>query len=91
MLAGSRDITPGSVARLRGVSVVGAHNIRSGITHIPHLLPVKVTGDKDSSSSSTTRTGVGKQPTLANKAKHLNRIKLDHLTSRCEIIEVEFT
>jgi len=70
---------------------VEGHNIRFGMAYIPHLLPVKVTGDKDSPPSSTTRTGVAKQPTPASRAEHLNRIRLDLPTNFRETLWAEFT
>jgi len=90
MFMGSLDIMPRSGVWSIGVSVAGAHHIRSETAHIPHLLPVRITGNKDSRPSSTTRIEVRRQPTPSNRAEHLNRIKLDLPTSHLETMEVEF-
>ena len=63
MLVESRDIMPRNADRLRGVTIVGAPNIKYVISHIPPLMLTGVIGDRDSSPSSTTKIEVGRQPT----------------------------
>ena len=91
MIAESRGITPKSVNRSRAIFVAEARNIRSGTAHIPHFLLVKVTGDKDSRPSNTTRIRVAKHPNPASRVEHLNRIRLELSTSHCETLGAEFT
>jgi len=88
MPAKSWGTTPENVIPLRGVSTAEALNIRSVAAHIPHLLSVKVIGDKDkgkdrdSNPSNPIRTGVGRRPTLTSRTGHLNRLRLD-LSTNC--------
>ena len=79
----------GTVTQPRGVLVVGALNIRSGIAHISHLLRVKVTRDRDSSPSSSFRTDVGRRPTPTSRAWHLSRFRPDLPITVLETIEAE--
>jgi len=90
---------PESVVQPRGVSVVEALNTRSGTTHIPHLLPVKVIGekdrdrdrDRDSGPSSITRTGVGRRSTPTCRTGHHSRTRHHLLTNRPETMRAEST
>jgi len=86
---------PGSVVQPRGVSAAEALNTRSGITHILHLLLVKVIADedrdRDSGPSSINRTGVGTRPTLTSRIGHHSRFKPDLPTNRPETMGAKST
>jgi len=81
----------GSVTQPRGVFVVEAFNIRSGIAHIPHLLLANVMGDRDSSPSSTTKTKVNRWLAPISRVEHLSRFKPDLLTNRPKATEAKST
>jgi len=99
MFAGSWGTTLESVAQSRGVSTAEALNIRSRTAYTPHLLRVKVMGDKDKDKdkdkendpSSLSRTGVGRRPTPTSRTGHLSRVRPDLPTNCPEIIGEEST
>ena len=74
-----------------------ALNTRSVTADIPHLLLVKVMGDKDkdkdsdSDPSNPTRIGLGRQPTPTSRTGYLSRFRPDLPTNYCETIRAGST
>jgi len=85
----------GNVVQSRGVSTAEALNTRSGTFHTPHLLPVRVFGDKDgdrdSNPSSLIRPGVGRWTTPTSRTGHLGRFRPDLPTDCLETMGARST
>jgi len=91
MLVEGQDITLGNAAQLRGDTAAGAPNIRYIIAYIPHPLPTRVTGGRDSSPNSTIRIGADRWPTQVIKDEHPSRTRLSPSTNHHETLGPEFT